>query len=72
MDQIYEQVIIDEINESLMKSVQQNDAPVVALLLRDERVPAFIKLWRETNLDFYQMQADKEKSKKKDKWIINF
>jgi hypothetical protein len=62
VDQIYDQVIIDEINESLMKSVQQNDAPVVAMLLRDERVPSFIKLWRETNLDYYQTQANKEKS----------
>jgi predicted RNA-binding protein with PUA domain len=50
---IYQQVIIDEINEKLMNSVQQTDAPVVILLLREERQKSFGEMWRTANLDFY-------------------
>lgn len=56
VDNVYDQVIIDEVNEELMKSVQKQEAPVVVLLLRNERIPAFKVMWEKTNQDFYQTQ----------------
>jgi hypothetical protein len=53
VDNVYDQVIIDEVNEELMKSVQKQTAPVVVLLLRNERIPAFKTMWEKTNFDYY-------------------
>ena len=55
-DQIYEEVVLDEINEELLKSAQKCDGDVVVMLLRRERLGSFAKLWRQANLDYYQTQ----------------
>ena len=51
---IYNEVVIDEVNQKLLKSVQKADGEVIVLLLRQERLKSFADLWRATNLDFYQ------------------
>jgi len=53
-DTIYEEVIIDEINVELLKSAQKCDGDVVVMLIRQERLKSFEKLWRQANLDYYQ------------------
>lgn len=40
-DQIYDEVVIDEINEELLKSAQKCDADVVVMLMRQERLKSF-------------------------------
>lgn len=68
IDDIYNEVVFDEINDELMKAVQKAEGETVVMLLRQERVASFEKLWRQTNLDFYQTQANKQLSKRlKDK-----
>ncbi|TNV80913.1 hypothetical protein FGO68_gene11472 [Halteria grandinella] len=60
-DQIYEEVVIDEINEELLKSAQKCDGDVVVMLIRQERLKSFEKLWRQANLDYYQTQDNRRK-----------
>ena len=45
--------MIEEINEELLKSVQKCDGRVVVMLMKQERMKAFEKMWKEANLDFY-------------------
>jgi hypothetical protein len=53
-DQIYEEVVLDEINDELLKSAQKCDGDVVVMLMRQERLKSFERLWRQANLDYYQ------------------
>ena len=53
--------MIDEINEELLKSAQKCEGSVVVLLLRQERLKSFEKLWKEVNLDYYQTQKHRRK-----------
>jgi len=39
-------VVVDEINEELLKSAQKCDGDVVVMLLRRERLSSFANLWR--------------------------
>lgn len=52
-DTIYEEVVIDEINEELLKSAQKCEGDVVVMLMRKERFKSFEKLWKQANLDYY-------------------
>ena len=56
---IYNEVVIDEVNQKLLKSVQKADGEIIVLLLRQERLNSFADLWRKTNMDFYQTQENK-------------
>jgi hypothetical protein len=52
-DTIYQEVVIDEINEELLKSAQKCEGDVVVMLMRQERIKSFEAMWRSANLDFY-------------------
>lgn len=54
LSDIYSEVVIDEVNDELMKKVQEADGPTIVMLVRQERVKSFEKLWKDTNVDFYQ------------------
>jgi hypothetical protein len=58
-DTIYEEVVMDEINDELLKSAQKCDGDIVVMLLRQERLSSFSKLWKQANLDFYQTQKNR-------------
>ena len=45
-DQIYDEVVIDEINEELLKSAQKSDGDVIVMLMRQERLKSFEQLWK--------------------------
>jgi hypothetical protein len=47
-------VVIDEINEELLKSAQKCEGDVVVMLMRQERLKSFESMWRNANLDYYQ------------------
>jgi len=46
-------VVIEEINEELLKNTEKADGSVLVLLLRAERLRSFEKMWKEANLDYY-------------------
>ena len=50
---------MDEINDELLKSAQKCDGDIVVMLLRQERLNSFSKLWRQANLDYYQTQKNR-------------
>ena len=56
---IYQEVVFDEINDELMKKVQKSEGDIVVLLMRQERMKSFEKLWVTTNMDFYQTKQNK-------------
>jgi len=64
LSDIYSEVVIDEVNDELMKKVQEADGQTVVLLIRQERIKSFEKLWRDTNVDFYQTQENKKLSER--------
>ena len=64
LSDIYSEVVIDEINDELMKKVQEADGQTVVMLMRQERIQSFEKLWRDTNVDFYQTQENKKLSER--------
>ena len=59
VDDIYSEVVIDEVNNELLKAIQKADGDTVMVLLRQERLGSFEKLWRQTNLDYYQTKENK-------------
>ncbi|CDW84757.1 UNKNOWN [Stylonychia lemnae] len=61
--QIYDEIVIDEINEELLKSVQKCEGNLVVMLVRKERLASFERLWKQANLDYYQTQDNKSKIK---------
>lgn len=52
-------MVIDEINEELLKSAQKAEGKVIVMLMKQERLKSFKKMWTEANLDFYQTQKYK-------------
>ena len=50
---IYNEVIYDEINDELLKSLQKTEGEIVMVLIRQERLKSFEKLWINANMDFY-------------------
>ena len=40
-DQIYNEVVIDEVNEQLLKAVQKAEGETVVMLIRQERLRSF-------------------------------
>jgi hypothetical protein len=58
-DTIYQEVVIDEINEELLKSAQKCEGDVVVMLVRQERLKSFEAMWRNANLDYYQTQKNR-------------
>lgn len=61
---IFNEVIIDEINEQLHKSIQKAEGETIVLLLRQERLKSFERHWKTLNMDFYQTQANKSISER--------
>lgn len=54
-------MVVDEINEELLKSAQKCDGDVVVMLVRQERLKSFEKMWKQANLDYYQTQNNRRK-----------
>lgn len=52
-DDIYREVVFDEVNQELMKAVQKAEGETIVLLLRQERIKSFTDLWKTTNMDYY-------------------
>ena len=50
---IYEEVFIDEVNAQLLESVEKANGDIVVVLMRQERLKKFAKLWKAQNLDYY-------------------
>lgn len=61
---IYTEVVVDEVNNELLKKVQAADGESVVLLLRQERLRSFEKLWMTAHMDFYQTQTNKRITEK--------
>ena len=47
-----------------MKKVQQSDGKTVVMLLRQERLKSFQKMWMDANVDFYQTQENRKLSER--------
>lgn len=49
-------MFIDEVNSELIQSVAKAQGDVVIVLLRQERLKSFVKLWHDQNMDYYSSQ----------------
>ena len=58
-EDIYQQIVIDEVNEELLKSAQKCEGDVIVMLVRQERLKGFSELWRGAHLDYYQTQKNR-------------
>ena len=58
-EDIYQQIVIDEVNEELLKSAQKCEGDVIVMLVRQERLKGFSQMWRGANLDYYQTQKNR-------------
>ena len=58
-EDIYQQIVIDEVNEELLKSAQKCEGDVIVMLMRQERLRGFADMWRGANLDYYQTQKNR-------------
>jgi len=67
LDDIYQEVVMDEVNDELMKSIQKAEGEIIVVLLRQERLKSFEKLWMDANMDFYQTQQNKRMSERLNK-----
>lgn len=47
-----------------MKKVQEADGQTIVMLMRQERIKSFEKLWKNVNVDFYQTQENKQLSER--------
>ena len=61
---VYNEVVFDEVNDELMKSVQKASGDTIIMLIRQERLRSFSKLWVAANPDFYQTQENKKLSER--------
>jgi hypothetical protein len=53
-DQCYQEVVIDEVNTVILKNIQKWEGSVVNVLMKNERIPSFQKLWKDTYDDYYK------------------
>jgi len=44
---------MDEVNAELMQKVQKAEGEIIVMLIRQERLSSFRKLWMDTNMDYY-------------------
>jgi len=54
VEEIYQQVVVDEINEVIYNNVENSKGDVCVLVLDNERLLTFSKLWRDMNPLFYE------------------
>ncbi|CAI2365335.1 unnamed protein product [Moneuplotes crassus] len=59
-EQIYQEVIIDEINQVMLKNIAKADGNIIAVIMKNERIPSFMKLWKGAYDEFYQ-DVDRKK-----------
>lgn len=60
-DQIYQEIIIDEINNVLLKNIAKAEGNIVSVIMKNERIPAFQSLWKGVYDEFYQDVERKQK-----------
>lgn len=60
-DDIYQEVFIDEVNEELLKNVLKQEGEVIVVLMRQERLKKFSDVWRQSNMDYYNTQTQKDR-----------
>lgn len=53
-DQIYQEVFIDEINAEMIKNINKCEGTIINVLLKEERLSSFEKLWENTFEDHYK------------------
>ena len=53
-EDLYEQIVLEEVNEELLKSAQKCEGEVVVMLVRQERLKGLTLMWRGAHLDYYQ------------------
>ena len=58
-EDVYEQIVLDEVNEELLKSAQKCEGEVIVMLMRQERLKGFSQMWQGANLDYYQTQKNR-------------
>lgn len=60
-EQIYQEVVIDEINNVILKNIQKCEGSVINVLMKNERISSFQKLWKNTYDDYYKDIEVKQK-----------
>lgn len=60
-EQIYQEVVIDEINSVILKNIQKCEGSVINVLMKNERISSFQKLWKNTYDDYYKDIEVKQK-----------
>lgn len=62
-EQIHQEVFIEEINQELIKNINKCEGCVVNVLMKNERISSFEKLWMHTFEEHYKDIERKEKLK---------
>lgn len=61
LESIYKRVLIDEVNEQLVNSMQKKAGQVAVLLVNGERAESLEQMWRGVYTDYYLARQSKEK-----------
>lgn len=67
VEEIYQQVVVDEINEEIYNNVEKSKGDLCVLVLDNERLLSFSKLWKGMNPLFYEARKGELHAKRSER-----